>query len=253
MKAVVLTGHGGPEVLKVEERPDPPVGAGRGPDRRQGRGHQLRRHDGAGRALSRRAEAALRPRLRGRGRGRVGGGGRDRVQARRPRRRRHPLRRPGLDGLACPRTRCCRWPTGSASSRARPSRSTTRPPTRPGRHGRPQGGRPGADPRRGRRRRDGRGADRANAAGAEVFGTASASKHDAIRKLGVEHAIDYRTQDFEQEVMRITDGRGRGRGLRRAGAEELPQGLPGPAPGRAADHVRARRGLRRRRAAASRS
>src|SRR6185503_12134607 len=28
MKAVVLTGHGGPEVLKVEERPDPEVGAG---------------------------------------------------------------------------------------------------------------------------------------------------------------------------------------------------------------------------------
>ena len=44
--------------------------------------------------------------------------------------------------------------------------------------------------------------------GAEVFGTASAAKHDAIRKLGVDHAIDYRTQDFEQEVMRITDGEG---------------------------------------------
>src|SRR4051794_28888644 len=28
MKAVVLTGHGGPEVLRVEERPDPPVGQG---------------------------------------------------------------------------------------------------------------------------------------------------------------------------------------------------------------------------------
>jgi synaptic vesicle membrane protein VAT-1 len=44
--------------------------------------------------------------------------------------------------------------------------------------------------------------------GAEVFGTASASKHDAIRELGVAHAIDYRTQDFEQEVMRLTDGKG---------------------------------------------
>ena len=48
----------------------------------------------------------------------------------------------------------------------------------------------------------------AKAAGAEVFGTASGSKHDAIRKLGVTHAIDYRTQDFEAEVMRITDGQG---------------------------------------------
>ncbi len=28
MKAVVLTGHGGPEVLQVEERPDPEVGPG---------------------------------------------------------------------------------------------------------------------------------------------------------------------------------------------------------------------------------
>ena len=44
--------------------------------------------------------------------------------------------------------------------------------------------------------------------GAEVFGTASAAKHDAIRKLGVDHPIDYRTQDFEQEVMRVTNGEG---------------------------------------------
>jgi NADPH:quinone reductase-like Zn-dependent oxidoreductase len=28
MRAVVLTGHGGPEVLRVEERPDPAVGPG---------------------------------------------------------------------------------------------------------------------------------------------------------------------------------------------------------------------------------
>jgi NADPH:quinone reductase-like Zn-dependent oxidoreductase len=48
----------------------------------------------------------------------------------------------------------------------------------------------------------------ARAAGAEVFGTASGSKHDAIRKLGVTHAIDYRTQDFEEEVMRITGDEG---------------------------------------------
>ena len=44
--------------------------------------------------------------------------------------------------------------------------------------------------------------------GAEIFGTASASKHDAIRSLGVDHPIDYRTQDFEQEVKRLTDGEG---------------------------------------------
>src|SRR5919109_1628986 len=28
MRAVVITEHGGPEVLRVEERPDPPVGPG---------------------------------------------------------------------------------------------------------------------------------------------------------------------------------------------------------------------------------
>src|SRR4051794_25850174 len=28
MRAVVLTGHGGPEVLQVQDRPDPPVGPG---------------------------------------------------------------------------------------------------------------------------------------------------------------------------------------------------------------------------------
>jgi NADPH:quinone reductase-like Zn-dependent oxidoreductase len=44
--------------------------------------------------------------------------------------------------------------------------------------------------------------------GAEVFGTASGSKHDRIRELGVDHPIDYRTQDFEQEVNRITGGEG---------------------------------------------
>ncbi len=45
-------------------------------------------------------------------------------------------------------------------------------------------------------------------AGAEIFGTASPAKHDAIRAQGVAHAIDYRSQDFEAEVMRITNGEG---------------------------------------------
>jgi NADPH:quinone reductase-like Zn-dependent oxidoreductase len=48
----------------------------------------------------------------------------------------------------------------------------------------------------------------ARSRGAEIFGTASASKHDAIREQGVQHAIDYRTQDFEQEIRRITGGDG---------------------------------------------
>src|SRR4051812_22862971 len=40
--------------------------------------------------------------------------------------------------------------------------------------------------------------------GAEIFGTASASKHDAIREFGVQHPIDYRNKDFAEEIRRIT-------------------------------------------------
>jgi NADPH:quinone reductase-like Zn-dependent oxidoreductase len=43
--------------------------------------------------------------------------------------------------------------------------------------------------------------------GAEVFGTASASKHDAVRGFGVDHAIDYRSEDFVKAVRRITGER----------------------------------------------
>jgi NADPH:quinone reductase-like Zn-dependent oxidoreductase len=45
-------------------------------------------------------------------------------------------------------------------------------------------------------------------AGAEVIGTASSSKHGLLREAGVAHTIDYRTQDFETEVKRLTGGRG---------------------------------------------
>ena len=45
-------------------------------------------------------------------------------------------------------------------------------------------------------------------AGAEIFGTASASKHSAIQAQGVHHPIDYRSQDFKAEVRRLTDGEG---------------------------------------------
>jgi len=48
----------------------------------------------------------------------------------------------------------------------------------------------------------------ARGVGAEIFGTASATKHDAIRAQGVQHAIDYRTNDFEAEVNEITGGEG---------------------------------------------
>jgi NADPH:quinone reductase-like Zn-dependent oxidoreductase len=44
--------------------------------------------------------------------------------------------------------------------------------------------------------------------GAEVFGTASASKHDVCREQGADHLIDYRSQDFEAEVRKLTAGEG---------------------------------------------
>lgn len=38
----------------------------------------------------------------------------------------------------------------------------------------------------------------AKARGAEVWGTASAPKHDLLRELGVDHPIDYRNEDFTE-------------------------------------------------------
>lgn len=40
--------------------------------------------------------------------------------------------------------------------------------------------------------------------GAELFGTASGSKHDAIRGFGIEHPIDYHSVDAVKEIRRIT-------------------------------------------------
>ncbi len=44
--------------------------------------------------------------------------------------------------------------------------------------------------------------------GARVIGTASAAKHGELRALGVDHLIDYRTEDFETRTREITGGRG---------------------------------------------
>jgi len=44
--------------------------------------------------------------------------------------------------------------------------------------------------------------------GARVLGTASAGKHDALKSLGVDACIDYRTEDFEARVRELTGGRG---------------------------------------------
>ena len=37
-----------------------------------------------------------------------------------------------------------------------------------------------------------------------VFGTASASKHEAISEGGVTHPIDYRTKDYVEEVRKLS-------------------------------------------------
>jgi NADPH:quinone reductase-like Zn-dependent oxidoreductase len=90
--------------------------------------------------------------------------------------------------------------------------------------------------------------------GAEVYGTASASKHDAIRGFGVDHPIDYRGQDFAKEVRRIAgakrpldlvlDGIGgssmrKGMGLLRAGGRMVGIGISSVQGGEGRNRVQA--------------
>ena len=39
-----------------------------------------------------------------------------------------------------------------------------------------------------------------------IFGTCSAPKHEFMRKVGVDHPIDYRTADYAQEVRKVCPG-----------------------------------------------
>ncbi len=48
----------------------------------------------------------------------------------------------------------------------------------------------------------------AQAAGAEVFTTASSGKHDYLRSLGVKHVFDSRQTKFGEEILDATDGKG---------------------------------------------
>ncbi len=48
----------------------------------------------------------------------------------------------------------------------------------------------------------------AQAAGAEVFATASALKQDYLRSLGVKHIFDSRSTEFSNEILKATDGLG---------------------------------------------
>ena len=44
--------------------------------------------------------------------------------------------------------------------------------------------------------------------GARIIGTASAAKHDFLKSIGVEHCIDYTTEDFVKRVRELTGGDG---------------------------------------------
>lgn len=93
--------------------------------------------------------------------------------------------------------------------------------------------------------------------GAEVVGTASASKHARLRELGVAHCIDYRTQDFEAEVRRLYGKAGVDVALDAVGGESFKKsyrclgslgrmyvfGVSSFAPGRTRSVVAALRGL----------
>ncbi len=58
----------------------------------------------------------------------------------------------------------------------------------------------------------------------ELFGTASASKHEFLRKQGLHHPIDYRTQDYVEEVRRLTGGKGVHRVLDALGGPDWTRG-----------------------------
>ena len=70
--------------------------------------------------------------------------------------------------------------------------------------------------------------------GAQVIGTASASKHAQLRTLGVDHLIDYRTEDFETRTREITSGRGVELILDAVGGEFVEEGLSRPGADRTA-------------------
>ncbi|WP_446217450.1 NAD(P)H-quinone oxidoreductase [Micromonospora sp. IBHARD004] len=69
------------------------------------------------------------------------------------------------------------------------------------------------------------------ALGATVVVTARAAKHERLRELGAAHTIDYREQDFVEEVRRVTDGRGADVILDIIGAAYLPRNVAALATG----------------------
>lgn len=65
---------------------------------------------------------------------------------------------------------------------------------------------------------------------AQIFGTASSGKHAFLKEMGAHHLIDYRSQDFEAEIARITAGRGVDLILDPVGGESFAKGYRSLAP-----------------------
>ena len=95
-----------------------------------------------------------------------------------------------------------RCPTGGVTRRARRSRSSTSPRTPDDPLRQRVRGRARADPGRGRRGRHCRHPDR-QAPGRRALRHRLGVERDAIRGFGIEHAIDYHSQDPVKEIRRI--------------------------------------------------
>jgi NADPH2:quinone reductase len=61
--------------------------------------------------------------------------------------------------------------------------------------------------------------------GATVIATASAAKHDVVRRLGADHVLDYREADLVAEVRRLTGGRGADIVLESVGGDTFRQSI----------------------------
>ena len=237
MKAVVLTGAGGYDVLRVQERPDPPVGPGE--VRIAVRAAGINFADTMAR-VGLYPDAPKPPCVLGyevAGEVESVGEGVSRARGRRPRRRRHPLRRPGraghgrrLAGLAAARGAELRAGSGLPGQLRHRLRGA-------GRDGRAARGRPGADPRRRGRRRHLGDADRAQR-----------RRRDLRHRLGLQARGDRssgRSPPDRLPHARLRAGgdadhrrRGSRPGDRRARPDLVPQGLPAAASGRAPGDVR---------------
>ena len=246
MKAVVLTGTGGYDVLQVQERPDPPVGPGE--VRIAVKAAGINFADTMAR-VGLYPDAPKPPCVLGyevAGEVESVGDGVSEFAGRRPGRRRHALRRPGRAGHR---------PRGPGIRRCLPALSFEQGAAIPVNYGTAYA----ALILMGSLRKGDRVLIHAAAggvgiaatqiarnAGAEIFGTASPvqARGDPRRRGSITRSTTAR-RTSRQETMRITGGEGSGPGDRRTRPDLFPQGLPPASLRRPDGHVRALRGNRR--------